>query len=86
MQRYLWQQADGRRHAYDTQTNTGARSGQPFTALCGETVTPKTERGDLTAGLWFDPECRDCVVRLAAALGWTDNEIAQMVARWEEVA
>ena len=83
MQRYLWQQADGRRHAYDTQTNTGARSGQPFDALCGETVTPKSERGDLTAGLWFDPECQVCTIALAKALNWPFPQLAQLAQRFD---
>src|SRR5690606_42067684 len=69
MQRYLWQQADGNRHVYDTARHR-VQAGRPFTALCGETVTPQTERGDLTAGLWFDGECRVCTSALAKALGW----------------
>lgn len=86
MQRYLWQQADGARHAYDVTEQGKPAAGQPLTVLCGETVTPRTQdirNGDLPC--WFDPTCRACAVRLAAALGWTDDEIASMVARWETV-
>ena len=59
MQRYLWQQADGRRHAYDTDTDAGRpATGQPFTTLCGVAVTPRTQ--DMAPGMWFDPTCWRC--------------------------
>lgn len=82
MQRYLWQQADGKRHVYDTQTTPPARDGKPFTALCGDTVTPRTEAGDMTAGLWFDGECPVCTVVLAKALGWPVRELADLAHRF----
>ncbi len=81
MQRYLWQQADGKRHVYDTVRHR-VQAGCPFTALCGETVTPQIERGDLTAGLWFDGECPVCTVVLAKALGWPVREIFDLAHRF----
>ena len=83
MQRYLWQQADGRRHAYDTQTTPPARDGQPFTALCGDTVTPRVAAGDVTTGLWFDPECQVCTITLAHAQRWPIHELVQLVRRFD---
>jgi|SRR5690606_28088266 len=82
MQRYLWQQADGRRHVYDT-TEYRVQAGRPFTALCGDTVIPQTERGDLTTGLWFDRECPVCTVALAKVLGWLPRELAILARRFE---
>ncbi|ACU97073.1 zinc finger protein [Saccharomonospora viridis] len=82
MQRYLWQQADGKRHVYDTARHR-VQAGRPFTALCGETVTPQTERGDLTAGLWFDGECPVCTIALAKALGWPVREISDLAHRFD---
>jgi hypothetical protein len=82
MQRYRWQQADGRRHVYDTDTDE-VREGCSFTALCGETVTPRAGRGDLTAGLWFDGECPVCTVVLATLLGWARREVAELARRFD---
>lgn len=81
MHRYLWQQADGKRHVYDT-TRHRIQAEHSFTALCGETVTPRTERGDLTAGLWFDGECPVCTIALAKALGWPVRELADLAHRF----
>ncbi len=82
MQRYLWQQADGKRHVYDTNDQYPARVGQPLTVLCGDTVTVRVK--DMQPGMWLDPTCRACAVELASVLGWSEDEIAQMVARWDE--
>ncbi|EIE98250.1 hypothetical protein SacglDRAFT_01324 [Saccharomonospora glauca K62] len=82
VQRYLWQQADGKRHVYDTNDQYPARVGQPLTVLCGDTVTVRVK--DMQPGMWLDPTCRACAVELASVLGWSEDEIAQMVARWDE--
>lgn len=84
MQRYLWQQADGARHVYDITTQDKPAAGRPLAVLCGETAIPRTQ--DIRSGTlpqWFDPTCRVCAVRLAGALGWTDDEITRMTALWE---
>ncbi len=76
MQRYLWQQAEGRRHAYDTTRNPPPRPGESFTALCGQTVAPAPE--DMIAGLWLDPTCHDCELQLAARAGWSRSELDRL--------
>lgn len=78
MQRYLWQQADGQRHVYDT-THYPVRAGQPLTVLCGDTVTVRTQ--DLAPGMWFDPECPVCTIALARALHWSDRELRDLAQR-----
>lgn len=70
MQRYLWQQANGARHIYDTEQEK-PREGRELTVLCGETVVPRTHEihaGDLP--IWFDPTCAACEERLARVGGW----------------
>lgn len=79
MQRYLWQQADGQRHVYDTTNQHPARAGATFRALCGETVMVRTQ--DMVAGMWFDPECPVCTIALARALRWRDREITDLAGR-----
>jgi len=75
MQRYLWQQADGRRHAYDTNTGTPT-IGQPLAALCGVTVTPRTQ--DMTPGMWFDPTCWHCDREIRIRLKFPPEEIPSL--------
>lgn len=77
MQRYLWQQADGKRHVYDTDTYS-PMTGRPFQTLCGTTVTP--QQGDMVAGMWWDPECEECLLELVRLSGWTPDEIARLSA------
>ncbi len=81
MQRYLWQQADGKRHVYDT-TAGYALAEQPFTALGGKTVTPRVSEGDLTPGLWLKPECQICTIALAKAEQWEDEELGVLARRF----
>ncbi|EHR60600.1 zinc finger protein [Saccharomonospora cyanea] len=76
MQRYLWQQAEGRRHAYDTARNPSPRAGESFTALCGQTVAPAPE--DMIAGLWLAPTCHACEFQLAARVGWSRSELHRL--------
>lgn len=80
MQRYLWQQAEGLRHAYDTTIagNHPIRGGHEFTALCGQTVTPQA--GDLVEGAWLDPECETCLRQLVVASNWSEGEIERLFA------
>lgn len=81
MQRYLWQQASGLRHAYDTNDQYPVRADHTFAALCGAIVIPRTEAGDMTVGLWLDPDCPVCTIALARALGWRDREITDLAGR-----
>jgi hypothetical protein len=76
MQRYLWQQAEGRRHAYDTTRHPPPRPGESIDALCGRTVAPGA--GDMIAGLWLDPTCHDCELQLAARTGWSRHELRRL--------
>lgn len=59
---YRWQQAEGRRHAYEVNATQSAhiQPAAPFNTLCGKTVTAK--RGDIIhlGGNWFDATCTDC--------------------------
>lgn len=80
VQRYLWQQADGRRHVYDTTAQYPARPGQSLIVLCGATVTVRTQ--DTTPGLWFDPECPVCTIALAHALHWSAHELHDLARRF----
>ncbi len=60
MQRYLWQQANRKRHAYDTSQYRPAAN-KPFTTLCGAVATPRADEihtGELP--MWFDPTCAGC--------------------------
>lgn len=83
MQRYLWQQADGARHAYDTTEQENPAAGKPLKVLCGETVVPRTQEihdGDLP--LWFDPTCLRCEDQIARLGGW-GQELAELRAATE---
>lgn len=81
MQRYLWQQADGRRHVYDTTGQHPARPGETLDVLCGETVTVRTQ--DVTSSMWFDPECPVCAIVLARALRWSGHELRDLARRFD---
>ncbi|MGW9478325.1 zinc finger protein [Saccharomonospora azurea] len=80
MQRYLWQQADGRRHAYDTDAERPA-VGQPLTTLCGATVTPRTQ--DMAPGMWFDQTCWRCDREWRVREGFPPEEIPALAAETE---
>ncbi|EIF00966.1 MULTISPECIES: zinc finger protein [Saccharomonospora] len=71
MQRYLWQQAGGRRHVYDTERDIAA-PGRALVALCGEVVTPTVD--DIT-GLWLDRTCLACDREVRVRLGFPADEI-----------
>lgn len=76
MQRYLWQQADGRRHVYDTSKWYPLAAGQTFTTLCGQDATASA--ADMVEGTWFDPTCRPCETQLAILSGWSKEEVARL--------
>ncbi|OQO89948.1 hypothetical protein B1813_19095 [Saccharomonospora piscinae] len=73
MQRYLWQQADGARHAYDTEQGE-PELGRPLATLCGATVVPRTQ--DYVPGMWLDPTCEACEDALVVVAGWSAEEMA----------
>lgn len=56
MRRWQWQQAGGRRHAYDAET-TRPQVGHPLPVLCGHNVVPGET--DLL-GKWLEPTCWAC--------------------------
>ncbi|WP_298181421.1 zinc finger protein [Saccharomonospora sp.] len=71
MQRYLWQQAGGLRHAYDTQRDIPAPE-RELAALCGQVVTPTVD--DIT-GLWLDRTCWACDREIRVRLRFPADEI-----------
>ncbi|EHR62616.1 hypothetical protein SaccyDRAFT_3789 [Saccharomonospora cyanea NA-134] len=71
VQRYLWQQADGKRHAYDTDHHQPAAQ-RALPVLCGATVTPTT---DDIVGVWLDPTCWHCDHEVRVRLGFPADEI-----------
>ncbi|ACU96442.1 zinc finger protein [Saccharomonospora viridis] len=71
VQRYLWQQADGKRHAYDTEHHHPAAA-RALPVLCGATVTPKA---DDMVGVWLDPTCWQCDREIRIRLDFPANEI-----------
>ncbi|EHR63706.1 zinc finger protein [Saccharomonospora cyanea] len=71
MQRYLWQQAGGLRHVYDTERDIAA-PGRALSALCGQVVTPTVD--DIT-GLWLDRTCLTCDREVRVRLGFPASEI-----------
>ncbi|WP_083940139.1 zinc finger protein [Saccharomonospora saliphila] len=64
MRRYLWQQAEGLRHAYDAH-RTPLDLGVVFPALCGSVVTTGPE----DMGKWLRPTCPSCDREIRAHLG-----------------
>ncbi|WP_019812001.1 zinc finger protein [Saccharomonospora halophila] len=64
MRRYLWQQAEGLRHAYDAH-RTPLDLGVTFPTLCGAEVT--TSREDV--GKWLRPTCPTCDHEIRTRLG-----------------
>lgn len=60
MPRYLWQQAEGQRHAYNTATTPEPTPDRPFQTFCGRTVTPRRTDFRELGGLCFDPTCQHC--------------------------
>ncbi len=60
MQRFRWQQAEGRRHAYDAESVGTAHPGIAFTTLCGVEVTPARRDFVELDGRWHDPTCWHC--------------------------
>ncbi|EID54574.1 zinc finger protein [Saccharomonospora xinjiangensis] len=71
MQRYLWQQAGGQRHVYDTERDIAA-PGRALSALGGQVVTPTID--DLT-GLWLDRTCLACDREVRVRLSFPASEI-----------
>ncbi|WP_197321133.1 zinc finger protein [Saccharomonospora sp. NB11] len=71
MQPYLWQQAEKFRHVYDTAAWYPIRIDSPFETLCGRTVTATAR--DMVTGLWFDPTCFECELKLATLAGWSSE-------------
>lgn len=71
-----WQQAEGRRHALDSPKEPEPEV--PFTALCGQTVSPG--QGDFVAlgGLWLDPTCWLCDRVWRERADFPDNEIPEL--------
>ncbi len=72
MQRYLWQQAGGLRHVYDTERDIAA-PGRALSVLCGQIVTPTVD--DIT-GLWLDRTCLTCDREISVRLGFPASEIS----------
>ncbi|WP_007025296.1 zinc finger protein [Saccharomonospora iraqiensis] len=64
MRRYLWQQAEGRRHAYDSHTHPPGL-GFTFTTLCGTEVRTGSE----DIGKWLRPTCPTCDREIRERLG-----------------
>lgn len=59
MPRLRWQQAEGRRHAYNTE-KAAPHPGISFPALCGAEVIPRERDFIQLAGWWHDPTCWSC--------------------------
>lgn len=55
-----WQQAEGKRHALDSDPYTAPSPGEPFRALCGADVTPKRLDFHEFGGRWLDRTCWKC--------------------------
>lgn len=70
MRRWLWQQAGGMRHGYDTNSDTPT-AGESFLALCGAQVTP--DEADF--GKALDPTCWECDHVMRVRLDFPADEI-----------
>lgn len=55
-----WQQAEGKRHAFDVSRELPPRPGCEFRALCGAVITPQRRDFVELGGKWLDETCWDC--------------------------
>ncbi|EHR60631.1 zinc finger protein [Saccharomonospora cyanea] len=60
MEPFRWQQAEGRRHAYNAEKTATPHPGIAFTTLCGAEVTPQERDFVGLSGWWHDPTCWVC--------------------------
>lgn len=75
MTRFRWQQANGRRHAYDTGTTAIPHPGVVFTALCGAEVTPRERDFVELSGCCYAPTCWRCDHEWRVRDGFPPEEI-----------
>lgn len=71
MRRWQWQQAAGRRHAYDAHAHT-PEAGVPLPTLCGIDAVPSTY--DIT-GKWLERTCWSCDREIREREGFPLDEI-----------